>query len=101
LTVVGRINTLINRGGEKVALEHVEEILDEHPAVAESASCPWPARSHPRRACRRSPGFVGPRRRGRNRVTPSPTTSTHPTVAPSLINLGEPREGLSSVPRRP
>jgi acyl-CoA synthetase (AMP-forming)/AMP-acid ligase II len=37
LTVTGRIKTLINRGGEKIAPEHVEEILDQYPAVAESA----------------------------------------------------------------
>jgi acyl-CoA synthetase (AMP-forming)/AMP-acid ligase II len=37
LTVTGRIKTLINRGGEKISPEHVEEILDQHPAVAESA----------------------------------------------------------------
>jgi acyl-CoA synthetase (AMP-forming)/AMP-acid ligase II len=37
LFVTGRIKTLINRGGEKIAPEHVEEILDQHPAVAESA----------------------------------------------------------------
>jgi acyl-CoA synthetase (AMP-forming)/AMP-acid ligase II len=37
LSVTGRIKTLINRGGEKIAPEHVEEILDQYPAVAESA----------------------------------------------------------------
>ena len=37
LTVTGRIKTLINRGGEKIAPEHVEEILDRYPAIAESA----------------------------------------------------------------
>ncbi|MCW2548602.1 MAG: sauT [Mycobacterium sp.] len=37
LTVTGRIKLLINRGGEKIAPEHVEEILDQCPAVAESA----------------------------------------------------------------
>lgn len=37
LSVTGRIKTLINRGGEKIAPEHVEEILDQYPGVAESA----------------------------------------------------------------
>jgi acyl-CoA synthetase (AMP-forming)/AMP-acid ligase II len=37
LTVTGRIKTLINRGGEKIAPEHVEEILDQFPGVEESA----------------------------------------------------------------
>jgi acyl-CoA synthetase (AMP-forming)/AMP-acid ligase II len=37
LFVTGRIKTLINRGGEKIAPEHVEEILDQYPGVAESA----------------------------------------------------------------
>jgi acyl-CoA synthetase (AMP-forming)/AMP-acid ligase II len=36
LTVTGRIKTLINRGGEKISPEHVEEILDRDPSVAES-----------------------------------------------------------------
>jgi acyl-CoA synthetase (AMP-forming)/AMP-acid ligase II len=37
LSVKGRIKAIINRGGEKIAPEHVEEVLDQHPAVAESA----------------------------------------------------------------
>jgi acyl-CoA synthetase (AMP-forming)/AMP-acid ligase II len=37
LFLAGRIKMLINRGGEKIAPEHVEEILDQYPAVAESA----------------------------------------------------------------
>jgi acyl-CoA synthetase (AMP-forming)/AMP-acid ligase II len=37
LFITGRIKTLINRGGEKIAPEQVEEILDQHPDVAESA----------------------------------------------------------------
>jgi acyl-CoA synthetase (AMP-forming)/AMP-acid ligase II len=37
LSVTGRIKTLINRGGEKIAPEHIEAILDQYPAVVESA----------------------------------------------------------------
>jgi acyl-CoA synthetase (AMP-forming)/AMP-acid ligase II len=37
LSVKGRIKAIINRGGEKIAPEHVEEVLDQHPAIAESA----------------------------------------------------------------
>jgi acyl-CoA synthetase (AMP-forming)/AMP-acid ligase II len=37
LSVSGRIKMIINRGGEKIAPEHVEEVLDQHPGVAESA----------------------------------------------------------------
>jgi acyl-CoA synthetase (AMP-forming)/AMP-acid ligase II len=37
LTIEGRIKDLINRGGEKISPEHVEEVLTSHPAVAEAA----------------------------------------------------------------
>ncbi|MCU1428243.1 MAG: Peroxisomalcoenzyme synthetase, partial [Actinomycetia bacterium] len=37
LTLTGRIKELINRGGEKIAPSEVEDVLLEHPAVAEAA----------------------------------------------------------------
>jgi acyl-CoA synthetase (AMP-forming)/AMP-acid ligase II len=37
LTVRGRIKELINRGGEKISPQHVEEILMSHPGVAQAA----------------------------------------------------------------
>jgi acyl-CoA synthetase (AMP-forming)/AMP-acid ligase II len=37
LTIEGRIKDLINRGGEKISPEHVEEVLTSHPEVAEAA----------------------------------------------------------------
>ena len=37
LTIEGRIKDLINRGGEKISPEHVEEVLTSHPTVAEAA----------------------------------------------------------------
>jgi hypothetical protein len=37
VSFTGRVKTLTNRAGEKIAPEHVEAILDAHPAVAESA----------------------------------------------------------------
>jgi acyl-CoA synthetase (AMP-forming)/AMP-acid ligase II len=37
VTIQGRIKDLINRGGEKISPEHVEEILMSHPGVAQAA----------------------------------------------------------------
>ncbi|HZA10647.1 FadD7 family fatty acid--CoA ligase, partial [Mycobacterium sp.] len=37
LTVQGRIKELINRGGEKISPEHVEEVLMSYPGVADAA----------------------------------------------------------------
>jgi acyl-CoA synthetase (AMP-forming)/AMP-acid ligase II len=37
LTLTGRIKELINRGGEKIAPSEVEDVLLQHPAVAEAA----------------------------------------------------------------
>jgi acyl-CoA synthetase (AMP-forming)/AMP-acid ligase II len=36
LTLVGRLKELINRGGEKVAPQEIDEVLLAHPAVAEA-----------------------------------------------------------------
>jgi acyl-CoA synthetase (AMP-forming)/AMP-acid ligase II len=38
LFLVGRIREMINRGGEKVAPQEVDDVLVEHPAVAEAAT---------------------------------------------------------------
>ena len=45
LTLLGRKNEIINRGGEKISPVEVDEALLRHPAVAEAASFPVP---HPR-----------------------------------------------------
>jgi acyl-CoA synthetase (AMP-forming)/AMP-acid ligase II len=37
LTISGRIKELINRGGEKISPEHVEEVLTSYPGVAAAA----------------------------------------------------------------
>lgn len=37
LTLRGRIKNIINRGGEKISPEHVEEVLVAHPDVAQAA----------------------------------------------------------------
>jgi acyl-CoA synthetase (AMP-forming)/AMP-acid ligase II len=37
LTIQGRIKELINRGGEKISPEHVEEVLTSYPSVAAAA----------------------------------------------------------------
>lgn len=42
LYITGRLNELINVGGEKVAPGHVEEALNAHPAVAEAVVFPLP-----------------------------------------------------------
>jgi acyl-CoA synthetase (AMP-forming)/AMP-acid ligase II len=38
LTLTGRIKELINRGGEKISPVEIDEVLLEHPAVAEAAT---------------------------------------------------------------
>jgi acyl-CoA synthetase (AMP-forming)/AMP-acid ligase II len=38
LFIVGRVREMINRGGEKVAPQEVDEVLLEHPAVAEAVT---------------------------------------------------------------
>jgi non-ribosomal peptide synthetase component E (peptide arylation enzyme) len=42
LFLTGRIREIINRGGEKVAPKEVDEVLLEHPAVAEVVTFPVP-----------------------------------------------------------
>jgi len=42
LFLAGRIGEIINRGGEKVAPQEVDEVLLEHPAVAEAVTFPVP-----------------------------------------------------------
>lgn len=37
LTIRGRIKELINRGGEKISPEHVEDVLTSYPSVAQAA----------------------------------------------------------------
>jgi acyl-CoA synthetase (AMP-forming)/AMP-acid ligase II len=38
LTLIGRLKELINRGGEKVAPQEIDEVLLAHPAVAEAVA---------------------------------------------------------------
>ena len=61
--IEGRAGDLINRGGNKVYPEAVEEVLRLHPSVAEAVG-----RRRPRRPPRRGAGGVP---RGRRRSTPS------------------------------
>ena len=42
LYITGRLNELINVGGEKVAPGHVEEALNAHPSVADAVAFPLP-----------------------------------------------------------
>ena len=45
LTITGRLKELINRGGEKIAPREVEEVLLDHPAVAEAIAFAVPHRT--------------------------------------------------------
>ena len=45
LHIEGRFKEVINRGGEKIAPQEVEDVLQEHPAIAEAVVFPVP---HPR-----------------------------------------------------
>ena len=45
LFLVGRLKEMINRGGEKISPQKVEQVIMEHPEVAEAAAFPYP---HPR-----------------------------------------------------
>ena len=38
LFLTGRINEIINRGGEKIAPQEVDDVLMEHPAVAQAVA---------------------------------------------------------------
>lgn len=51
LHVTGRINDIINRGGEKIPLQLVEQLLQEHPAVREVAIVAMPDARLGERAC--------------------------------------------------
>ncbi len=42
LFITGRLKEIINRGGEKVLPREVDEVLLEHPAVAEAVACAMP-----------------------------------------------------------
>ncbi len=42
LFLSGRLNELVNRGGEKVAPAEIDQVLAEHPAVAEAVAYPLP-----------------------------------------------------------
>jgi acyl-CoA synthetase (AMP-forming)/AMP-acid ligase II len=44
LTLVGRIKELINRGGEKISPREIDEMLLQHPAVAEACCFAIPDR---------------------------------------------------------
>ncbi len=45
LFLTGRMREMINRGGEKIAPREVDEVLLEHPAVAEAVTFPIPHRT--------------------------------------------------------
>ena len=43
LTITGRLKELINRGGEKISPQEIDEVLLAHPAVAEAVSFSLPS----------------------------------------------------------
>jgi cyclohexanecarboxylate-CoA ligase len=62
LRLTGRVKDIINRGGEKVPVAEIEQLLHEHPAVAEVAIVAMPDERLGERACAfvvRAPGFAG------------------------------------------
>jgi cyclohexanecarboxylate-CoA ligase len=62
LRLTGRVKDIINRGGEKVPVAEIEQLLHEHPAVAEVAIVAMPDERLGERACAfvvRGPGFAG------------------------------------------
>ncbi len=62
LRLTGRVKDIINRGGEKVPVAEIEQLLHEHPAVAEVAIVAMPDERLGERACAfvvRDPDFAG------------------------------------------
>jgi 3-phosphoshikimate 1-carboxyvinyltransferase len=62
LRLTGRVKDIINRGGEKVPVAEIEQLLHEHPAVAEVAIVAMPDERLGERACAfvvRAPDFHG------------------------------------------
>jgi 3-phosphoshikimate 1-carboxyvinyltransferase len=62
LRLTGRVKDIINRGGEKIPVAEIEQLLHEHPAVAEVAIVAMPDERLGERACAfvvRDPGFAG------------------------------------------
>jgi non-ribosomal peptide synthetase component E (peptide arylation enzyme) len=62
LRLTGRVKDIINRGGEKVPVAEIEQLLHEHPAVAEVAIVAMPDERLGERACAfvvRDPDFGG------------------------------------------
>ncbi|HVS99445.1 MAG TPA: 3-phosphoshikimate 1-carboxyvinyltransferase [Solirubrobacterales bacterium] len=62
LRLTGRVKDIINRGGEKVPVAEIEQLLHEHPAVAEVAIVAMPDERLGERACAfvvRDPDFLG------------------------------------------
>jgi 3-phosphoshikimate 1-carboxyvinyltransferase len=61
LRLTGRVKDIINRGGEKVPVAEIEQLLHEHPAVAEVAIVAMPDERLGERACAfvvRDPDFA-------------------------------------------
>jgi cyclohexanecarboxylate-CoA ligase len=62
LRLTGRVKDIINRGGEKVPVAEIEQLLHEHPAVSEVAIVAMPDERLGERACAfvvRAPDFSG------------------------------------------
>jgi cyclohexanecarboxylate-CoA ligase len=51
LRITGRVKDVVNRGGEKVPVAEIEQLLHEHPAVAEAAIVAMPDERLGERAC--------------------------------------------------
>lgn len=51
LTIVGRLQDVINRGGDKVFPHEVEQLLEQHPQIARVAIVPFPDQRLGERVC--------------------------------------------------
>ena len=51
LRIMGRVKDVINRGGEKVPVAEIEQLLHEHPAISEAAIVAMPDERLGERAC--------------------------------------------------
>ena len=77
LSLTGRIKEIINRGGEKIAPREVDEVLMEHPAVAQAVTFAVP---HPRLG-EDVGGGRGAARRARRRPSASCGASSRASLA--------------------
>jgi len=74
IRILGRVKDVINRGGEKVPVAEIEQLLHEHPAISEAAIVAMPDERLGERACAFVVTTPASRRaeRGADHSSPSP-----------------------------